>query len=152
MIIDTYLQQFESLHTAKIAGQKAPHKAVLLLAIIDLVESGVIVSSRIELSEILEETFCTLWKRFVGDSPFFRPAVSTPFWHLLNEPFYRLYLTGGHQIKGGIGRYSIKWLRKNTYAVIDEQILLLFQDKQSRAELRTILINSYIKALQGGVK
>ena len=37
-----YLGLFSSLHTAKIVGKQAPHKAVLLLSIMDLVEAGII--------------------------------------------------------------------------------------------------------------
>ena len=33
-----YIDAFSSLHTAKLKGHKAPHKAVLLLAIIDFIE------------------------------------------------------------------------------------------------------------------
>ena len=36
-----YIDAFSSLHTAKVKGRKAPHKAVLLLAIIDLIEETV---------------------------------------------------------------------------------------------------------------
>ncbi len=36
-----YIDAFSSLHTAKVKGRKAPHKAVLLLAIIDLIEEEV---------------------------------------------------------------------------------------------------------------
>lgn len=55
-----YIDAFSSLHTAKVKGRKAPHKAVLLLAIIDLIEEEVIlgqapckVRSRLCLTEIL---------------------------------------------------------------------------------------------------
>ena len=37
-----YIDAFSSLYTAKVKGRKAPHKAVLLLAIIDLIEEEVI--------------------------------------------------------------------------------------------------------------
>ena len=38
-----YIVAFSSLHTAKVKGHKAPHKAVLLLAIIDLIEEKLII-------------------------------------------------------------------------------------------------------------
>lgn len=52
-----YIDAFSSLHTAKLKGHKAPHKAVLLLAIIDFIEEGVIRSQRIVLSDSLEKDF-----------------------------------------------------------------------------------------------
>lgn len=113
-----YLGLFSSLHTAKITGKQAPHKAVLLLSIMDLVEAGIITSPRIELSEALEGTFTKAWKRYIGKSIIFTPRVATPFWHLQNEPFYRLYTNNGQLINGGTGRYYIPWLRENTYAML----------------------------------
>lgn len=38
--MNQYSTACSSLHTAKIAGKQAPHKAVLLLSIMDLVEAG----------------------------------------------------------------------------------------------------------------
>ena len=145
-----YITHFSSLHTAKIAGKQAPHKAVLLLSIMDLVEAGIITSPRIELSEALEETFARVWKRYIGSSLIFTPKVATPFWHMQNEPFYRLYTNNGQLINGGTGRYSIPWLRENTYAMIDPELLALMQDTNARAELRTVLIGQYLQGLHAG--
>ena len=149
--MDQYITYFSSLNTARIAGKNAPHKAVLLLAIIELVEAGVINSPRIELTERLEETFGKIWKRYIGSSLVFQPKVATPFWHMQTEPFYRLYMNNGQLISGGTGRYSIKWLRGNTYAMIDEQLLRLMQGENSRAELRVALISTYLHGLHMAV-
>ena len=48
-----YIEAFSHLHTAKVKRRKAPHKAVLLLAIMDLVESKVIRYPWIELTDEL---------------------------------------------------------------------------------------------------
>lgn len=145
-----YYSQFSSLHTARIAGKSAPHKAVLLLSIIDLVENGEINSPRVELTERLEEAFACVWKHYIGSSHIFVPKVATPFWHMLTEPFYRLYISSGQQIRGGTGRYSIKWIRENTYAMLDEQLFHLMQDENARAELRVTLVSTYLKDLHSG--
>ena len=86
----TYLDYFSSLHTNTQRGVKAPHKAIMLLSVIDLVEYGVITSNQIEFSERLEQQFQHNWLRYVGQSDVFQPRVGTPFWHLNNEPFWRL--------------------------------------------------------------
>ena len=82
-----YLHYFSNLRTAKKLGLPAPHKAVLLLSVMELVEAGVITGNRIELSERLEKTFQKLWKRYVGTSVVFQAKVATPFWHLQNSHF-----------------------------------------------------------------
>ena len=143
----TYIDQFSSLKTARVAGKKAPHKAVLLLAIMELVELGIITSPRIELTEKLEDTFGRVWKRYVGSSIYFQQKVATPFWHLQNEPFYRLYMTGGKKVSGMKSKYSVPWLRENAYAIIDEKLLRQMQNEATRAELSFVLYNTYLKNL-----
>lgn len=86
----TYLDYFSSLYTNTQKGVKAPHKAIMLLSVIDLVEYGVITSNQIEFSERLDPQFQHNWSRYVGQSDVFQPRVGTPFWHLNNEPFWRL--------------------------------------------------------------
>ena len=113
----------------------------------DLVEAGIITSPRIEMTEALEGTFAKVWKRYIGTSIIFTPKVATPFWHLQNEPFYRLYMNNGRLINGGTGRYSIPWLRENTYAMLDDKLFHLMQDENARAELRVTLVSTYLKDL-----
>lgn len=145
-----YTIAFTSLHTAKIAGKRAPHKAILLLSIMNLVEAGVITSPKIELSEPLEEAFASEWKRYIGTSLIFTSKVATPFWHMQNEPFYRLYLNNGQDVSGMKAQYSVKWLRENTYAVIDKELFDLMCDENACAELQIILIDTYLKGLHVG--
>ena len=63
----TYLDYFASLHTNTQKGVKAPHKAIMLLSVIDLVEYGGITSNKIEFSERLEMQFQHNWSRYVGN-------------------------------------------------------------------------------------
>lgn len=77
-----YLHYFSNLRTAKKFGLPAPHKAVLLLSVMELVEAGVITGNRIELSERLEKTFQKLWKRMWVHLLFFRRK-----WQLLSGIF-----------------------------------------------------------------
>ena len=138
-----YIAQFQSLNTNKRAGIDAPHKPILLLAILDLVESGAIGSARIELSEQLESAFLHNWKRYVGSSLLFQPKVATPFWHMQNEPFYQLYTNDGKELAGS--PYSVKKLRENTYAILDKDLFELMKDENSRAQLRVVLVSTYFQ-------
>lgn len=52
-----YINSFSSLHTMKKLGKPAPHKALLLLSVIDLVERGVINDCRVTLSDALIQQF-----------------------------------------------------------------------------------------------
>ena len=52
--MEKYIDYFSALHTNTQKGVRAPHKAVMLLSVIDLVEYGVIDLNRIEFSVRLE--------------------------------------------------------------------------------------------------
>lgn len=60
-----YLHQFSNLHCNKLKGEIAPHKPIMLLSVMDLIEAGFITSNKIEFSEMLEERFKSNWKRYV---------------------------------------------------------------------------------------
>lgn len=85
--VKEYVEAFSHLHTAKVKGRKAPHKAVLLLAIIDLVESNVIRCPQIELTDELVKQFREVWRRYLGQSAVFTPDIAKPFFHMQHEPF-----------------------------------------------------------------
>ena len=59
-------------------------------------------------------------------------------------------MKNGQLINGGTGRYSIKWLRENTYAMLDNSLFHLMQDENVRAELRVTLVSTYLKDLHSG--
>ena len=71
--MEKYIDYFSALHTNTQKGGKAPHKAVILLSVIDLVEYGVIDSNRIEFSVRLELLFEHYWLRYVGQSDVLQP-------------------------------------------------------------------------------
>ena len=143
--LDKYSECFANLRTAKKLGLPAPHKAVLLLSVMELVEAGVITGNRIELSECLEKTFLKLWKRYVGTSVVFQAKVATPFWHLQNESFWSLYLNDGKDLSTVTSPYSVSRLRENTHAIIDQELFELMIDEDRRARLRVLLISQYLQ-------
>lgn len=141
----TYSEYFSNLRTAQKLGMPAPHKAILLLSVMELIESGVIKNNRIELTERLEQTFMRLWKRYVGTSIVFQPKIATPFWHLQNEPFWSLYLNDGKDLSTVTSPYSVKRLRESTHAIMDSELFALMQDEDCRARLRVTLIGQYLQ-------
>ena len=144
-----YTKQLSSLKTAKVTGLKAPHKPILLLSVIDLIARGVISSNHIELSEDLERQFTQNWMRYVGDSLLFQAKITTPFWHLQNEPFWRLVSFDNVEVtKDNIrgSMYSVNNLRKQVkYAEIDRELFELLQSDDTRARLRVLLVSTYLQ-------
>ncbi len=162
MELHYYIDAFTSLHTAKMKGHKAPHKAVLLLAIIDLIEEEVIMTPYIDLSDGLVEKFNNIWRRYLGSSAIFTPDICKPYYHMQHESFWKLV-----EIKEadyGLaaepdpsvesmkerkelpkGSYSLQGLRRAfAYAEIDGMLFQLLQNADARAMLRVVLINTYL--------
>lgn len=147
--MNPYIEYFTLLRTNTQKGVKAPHKVIMLLSVIDLVEYGVITSNRIEFSERLEQQFHHNWSRYVGQSDVFQPRVGTPFWHLNNESFWKLvpYEGGDEAIAMHLqgNPYAPGTTRKLIrYAEIDKELFDLLQDEANIATLRTTLIKHYL--------
>lgn len=78
-------------------GKAAPHKAVMLVSIIDMIQAGLNTEKEFNFTEALQRMFELNWKRHVGDSILFRPVAATPFRHLGGGPFWSLRRDdGGH--------------------------------------------------------
>lgn len=157
-----YIEAFANLHVAKIKGHKAPHKAVLLLSIIDLVESKVIRYPQIELTDELVTKFNVVWNRYLGESSIFSRDITKPYFHMQHEPFWKLiekYDTEAILVAEDEpwskdkkdkkelpnGSYSVKAMRSAfEYAEIDGTLFQLLQNSDARAMLRVVLINTYL--------
>ena len=132
-IVDDYIQQFKNLRTSKQRGAVAPHKATLLLSVMDLIKDGVIKSNEIELTDLLEQKFMLNWKKYVGGSDIFKPNIALPFFYMHSEPFWTLVPHyGGEEVITQLRQTnpsSIMVLHNNfKYAVINKQVFSLLQD------------------------
>lgn len=142
--LNYYIKCFSALNTMKMQGKLAPHKALLLLSVIDLVEQGIITDSNIQLSEILEERFKYYASQYVGNNSAYDPKINYPFYHLRSEPFWELVSTTGDPVPA-ISNYSTNNLKKHiAYARIDTELIQLLKDYNKRALLRAILITKYL--------
>lgn len=148
-ILGKYIEDFSNLHTNKRLGVIAPHKPILLLSIIDLIERKIISDNKVYLTNDLERTFKYLWTKYVGKSVLFNPDISKPFWHLNNEPFWHLKGIGrdGYEwLVSSKSPYSVKSLGKFCYAELDRDLYDLLQNESIRAHLRVILISKYLNS------
>lgn len=157
--LNYYIFHFSHLHTARYKGKAAPHKAVLLLSVIELIEDGRIESNRIELSDILIEKFYDIWNRYKGATSVFTPDIGKPFFHMQHEPFWNL-IEHGEDNSGLIGllglprmakklpsnnKYSVKSLRESfCYAEINKGLLSLIKEREYSIKLKNTLINTYL--------
>ena len=69
--LSRYVAQVTSLNTAKRMGKSAPHKAVMLISIIDMIQTGLISENEFYFTDVLQRMFELNWKHLVGDSILF---------------------------------------------------------------------------------
>jgi putative restriction endonuclease len=143
--LSAYIKKLSRLRTAKIHGFSAPHKPVLLLAIITRIEKGEIENNKIYIDPDLVATFKDLWHRLVHSTTF-SANFSLPFYHLKSDGFWHLHtcigreilLTASHSIK------SFAQLKEVIdYASFNEDLFTLFTNQHTREMLKQTLLSTY---------
>lgn len=142
-----YIKCFSSLRTMKKQEKPAPHKALLLLSVIDLIEQGYITDSRIVLNDVLEKQFVHNAALHIGNNSVYDPKINYPYYHMSSEPFWNLVSTTTNPVPA-INNYSTSNLKKYiAYARIDAELQQLLKESNIRTELRAVLISNYIAPL-----
>lgn len=114
-------------------------KPVLMLALIDGIESGVFVGNRFTLNEWLEDRYLTLMRQYTRHSQFSEPAdINNPFWHMATDGFWHFQLG----IKADKSTSpSRAWLKENvSYACFDDDLWILLQNKEWRSRLCEFIV------------
>lgn len=141
-----WLERLYNLGRAKSGSHERPHKPVLLLSIIDLLDRDVITRNQIPLSEELVTTFKRYFAVVREEND--QPTIENPFYHLSGDKFWHLVSQPGNQplYEPGAtsGAPSTGQLRKRVaYATFDEPLWELLRDDISRHQLREALIARY---------
>lgn len=85
-----FLEIASNLNRNKYKGCFAPHKAVMIMAIMELVESGNITSNVIHLDQELKDKFKEVWQKVVPLGSPFKCEYRNPFTYMDSEPFWDL--------------------------------------------------------------
>lgn len=85
-----FLEMASNINRNKFKGCYAPHKAVMIMAIMELVESGQISSNVIHLDKELKDKFKEVWKKVVPEGSPFKCEYRNPFTYMDSEPFWDL--------------------------------------------------------------
>ena len=136
-----YEFRFSHLSTNKVGDKVAPHKPLLLLSVIDLIETGIINSPVIELSDALVESFKCNAKIYASGIEHFKPNIGMPFFYMRSELFWELIpkVDGVTPIAN-----TIPSLRKHySHARIDDELYQLMLDSAIAQSLRRVLIETY---------
>ena len=85
--LNYYIKVFSQLNVSSRQSYPAPHKAILLLSVINLVQSDATNGNIIPLSEELVRNFSSNWRRYVGNSKIFNCNIELPYYHMQSENY-----------------------------------------------------------------
>lgn len=125
---------------------KAPHKPILLLAVVDGFEKGYLKGRQIPISEDLLTSFHDYWKLLVNTQN--EAHFYLPFYHLGSEKsgFWQLKLYAGKEIpvtkSNSIKSYKALY-QTVEYALLSEDLALALQNPVQRNELKMALLERY---------
>ena len=140
-----WLKRLYNLRRDKTPTHERPHKPVLLLSILDLLDRGLITRNEIFLNQDLARTFKRYFEivRQRDD----RPSIENPFFHLCTDGFWHLLPAPGRPPlyePGNAGRTPTTTALKQAHARFDENFWTdLLTTGHSRYELREALIARY---------
>jgi putative restriction endonuclease len=150
--IQKYLFQFSNLNRSRTNGG-APHKPILLLAILSLIRKGEIFHNRIEITPSLVLEFKSIWSVLVVSQH--TANFSLPFFHMRSEPFWRLITIAG-MIIPVTSSNSIKSLGalkdSIAFAEIDKDLFDLMSDSVGNSILEEKLLELYFSETQSNYR
>ncbi|MCD8031120.1 MAG: HNH endonuclease [Bacteroides sp.] len=139
MLFKDYSTELTSLHIRK----GAPHKPLLMLTIMDGVETGEIRSEKIYLTEELIRNFKVNGREWAHRE---KLLIHYPFYHMRTERFWRLVTKPGREIRMSENHspMSLKGLCDGLdYAEMDRELFLAFSDSEQREKLRFLITETY---------
>lgn len=154
--LTTSLKLFSTLSRApgavwiEATRRKAPHKPLMLLAVLDLVHRGVITTPFIDVTADLvelNELFNLYWRRVVPQGQ--TSSIAFPFSRLAREPFWELVPQPGKAITDAVinNTSSVSYLRKYALgAKLDDGLFRVMQSGEGREALREALLLSCFSA------
>ncbi|NHN35736.1 DUF3883 domain-containing protein [Pseudomaricurvus alcaniphilus] len=124
-------------------GEKSPHKVAMLLAVIDLIESGTITENHIAFDQALKTTFTHHFLHFAGPSDRDNPHL--PFFHLRSSGFWHHHLKPGktddyRTLTTASGPGTI--VEHIAFAYLDDELFELLANGVARELLKTSLLKN----------
>ena len=141
-----WIERLYNLRRDKTGRHEKPHKPVLLLTILDLIDRGDISGNRVELSAPLVERYKELFEIVRADQD--QPNPHLPLYHLSGDGFWHLIPEEGCNavyLEGNVSApKSLKRLREETqWAEFDPELWGILEKPGSRHALCDALISRY---------
>lgn len=122
----------------------APHKPILLLSVIQSYQQGIFTSNEISIVPEIVGLFKSNWKQLVTSNH--DCLFTLPFYHMNTEPFWTLVPNKGCEIwvksKSSMRSFA-NLITAVKFALIDEELKILLQNKEESNILLQFILNEY---------
>jgi len=132
-----YLDKFQNLTMNNANGKKSPHKVCMLLAVMDLIQTGVITSNKIKFNQALKDRFTQHFEKFAQGKD--KNTPENPFFFLRSEGFWHLSYKEGYG-EASTSRYSTKAV---AFAYLDQELFDYMRSFIVTNELKDALISNF---------
>ena len=152
-----YVEAFQNLRTNNKYGRKSPHKAVLMLTVIELYEQNVLSDNEIYYDDTLKSMFLKVWNRVLPEEPLFHPEAYLPFWYLQSDSFWHIIPNRGKEdILSLMRDTNIKPSEAKLYdcvkyAELDDDLYFLMTLPSGRSSLKRVLLETYTNLSEGQI-
>lgn len=144
-----YIEAFKNLKTNNKYSRKSPHKAILLLTVIEMYETNVLSENVILYDDELKRTFQKVWDRTLKDESLFHAEAYLPFWYMQSEDFWHIVpIRGKEDIltllrDNHVKPSEAKLMDCVKYAELDEDLYFLMTMPTGRSTLKRALLETY---------
>lgn len=139
MTVQFYIEKFQSVRPDRSSGRAKPHKVCLMLAVIDLIEQGIITNNQICYDETLKKRFTLYFNQLKQgndqDSPYL------PFYHLQSSKLWHLNIKTKYQqefnnLKSATDAAIIRCV---SFAYVDDELFDYLKSPLTRPALKDAL-------------
>jgi putative restriction endonuclease len=144
-----WLERLYNLRRDKHGSHERPHKPVLLLSILDLIDRGKVKDNQVAFTPELASTFRRYFSVVRRHDD--QPSIENPFYFLSGDGFWSIEKPGQgalYQPGNASSPPSMKVLR-SAEGRFDPQLWRLMQNPVSRAQLREALVTRYFPEQRG---
>jgi len=147
-ILNSYLSKLSNLNRANTNYGKAPHKPLLLISIIELIEKGIVWNNQVYVNTDLVGAFQENWRLLVNT--LHQPDFTQPFYYLQSEKingkqFWFLKPKLGCQINAHIKSVT-RLAEVLDYGSLSDEFFQLLIDPVSKNIIKTLLLDTYFLA------
>lgn len=150
MKLEVVLRDISSLRRAGTKYGKAPHKPILLLTFLDLMDSGIVSENKIFVNSDLVGTFHENWALLVYTGH--QEDFTQPFYYLQNDKierknFWYLMPKPGYSIQAHIKNiYTLSEVLN--FAYFSDDLFLILSDFNNRQIVREFILDAYFPGMK----